>query len=104
MGEPAVAHEGHVHDVAEAGLHHVGGQRGVFELVGEGDGARLERIALDEALLLERLQVHVHGGGGGEAEALADLAHGRAVSLLPNALLDAVEHRLLALRHFLGHR
>ena len=40
---------------------------------------------------------------GGKAQALADLAHRGTVALLADALLDAVEHRLLAFRHFVGH-
>ena len=98
-----VAHERHVHHLVEAGLDDVGGAFRVAERVGERDGARLERIALDEPLLLKRLEVHMDRRRGGKAQALANLAHGGTVAFLPDALFNAIEHCLLTFRHFFGH-
>jgi hypothetical protein len=61
------------------------------------DGARLGRIAAQQAGLLEVRQVRVDGRGGRQPDRLADVAHGGRIAVARRVLLDELEDLLLAL-------
>jgi hypothetical protein len=60
--------------------------------------ARLQILALQVALLLQRAQVIVHPVRRSDAEVQADLAQRRRVAALANGLRDEVEDLALAIR------
>ena len=60
--------------------------------------ARLQVLALQVALLLERAQVIVHAVRRTDAEVQADLAQGRRVAAIADGLRDEVEDLALAIR------
>ena len=104
-GDPA--HDRHV-----GGLRHRVADVGLVDraLVGRGDrlapghqlgqehleGTGPVRVALEEALLLEDLQLVGDAGGAGQAHGLTDLAHARRVAARLDGLLDVRQHLHLA--------
>src|SRR5579885_2125678 len=64
-------------------------------------GPRLGRIAADEAVFLERLEVGVDRRGGRQPHALADLADRRRVAPLGGELANHLEYAALPLRGLL---
>jgi hypothetical protein len=71
---------------------------GLLRLVDEQlEGARLGRIAPQEADLLEVREVRVDGRRRGQADRLADVADGRRVPVLGRVALDELEDLLLTL-------
>src|SRR3954468_24248290 len=71
--------------------------------VDDAEGAALQLAAHQVALPFERLEMIVDAVGGADPEVLADLADGRPVSLVLDALLDEGEDLFLALGQRLGH-
>ena len=65
--------------------------------------ARLEILARQIALLLERLEVIVDAVGGADAEVLADLAQRRRIAALVDGGGDELEDVSLALSQMVGH-
>ena len=59
------------------------------------EGAGAVGVALEEALLLQDLELVGHAGGAGQADRVADLAHARRVAALLDGVLDVGQHALL---------
>jgi hypothetical protein len=71
-----------------AGRHHLGQEH--------LEGARTVGVALEEALLLEHLELVGDAGGAGQADGVADLPHAGRVAPLLDRVLDVGEHADLA--------
>src|ERR1700682_89008 len=93
-----LAHDGNVDGLAPAGRRYLALADEARRLSSFEDAERaaLQLAALEVALALERLQVVVDPVGGADAEVLADLADGRRVTLVDDALLDEGKDLFLA--------
>ena len=93
----------HGHDIVKLSVNDIRSIFGMVKRVGKRYRPRFQRIALDKALLLKRLQMNMHGGRRGEPQSLTHLANSGTKAFFADVLLDDVEHRLLALSDLVGH-
>jgi hypothetical protein len=68
------------------------------------DSARLGRVAADEALALERLELGVDAGGRGQADRVADLTDRRGVASVGDRVADHLQDASLPGGELLRHR